>query len=116
MRVLPIVRLTHREMAAIKEAIEYIEKHPAEKISAEDLSEQFLVPVKKLQAGLRRQTGFTVHDYLSIIRLKHAKILLLGDDPIKCIAEKIGFKTHSHFGQFFRKYTGLTPAEYRFKR
>jgi AraC-like DNA-binding protein len=116
MRILPVVRLTHRDMAAIKEAIDYVETHSNEKVSADDLSEQFLIPVKKLQAGFRRQTGYTVHDYLSTIRLKQAKVLLLGDDPIKNVAEKTGLKNQSYFGQFFKKFTGQTPAEFRNKQ
>jgi len=115
MRVLPIVRFTQKDLAAIKDAVGFIESHSGEKVSAEDLSDRFLVPVKKLQAGFRRLTGFTIHDYLSIIRLKQAKMLLVGDEPIKNVADQAGFKNQSHFGQFFKRYTGLTPAEYRIK-
>jgi AraC-like DNA-binding protein len=116
MRVLPITRLTHGEMAVIKEAVEYINVHFSEKICAEDLCDRFSITARKLQAGFHKQTGYTVHNYLSNVRLLNAKLLLSGDEPIKIIAEKTGYSNQSHFGEFFKNHTGMTPAEYRLQQ
>ena len=113
MQIIHATRINRREMKDIEEAVCYIDRHFHEKITPEDLSQRFLIPPKKLQAGFQRRTGYTVHNYLMNVRLLHSKLLLSGDEPIKIIAAKIGYSNQSHFGQFFKKLAGTTPAEYR---
>lgn len=40
---------------------------------------------------------------------------LLGDTniPVSIIATKVGYSNFSYFSQVFKKYTGLSPLEYR---
>lgn len=116
MHLLSDTRINRQEMTAIEQAISHLELHFSEKISAYDLSDLFHIPLKKLQAGFKRKVGFTIHDYLSSVRLSHAKTFLAGEDALKCIPYKVGYRSSSHFGQFFKKLVGITPAEYRFSQ
>jgi two-component system, response regulator YesN len=98
----------------IKEAIDYIHEHFANRISQESLSLEVNIPVPKLQAGIKQFTGFTLGCYHEQVKIKAAKSLLeMSDLPLKLIAKKVGFKTHSHFGDAFKKITGMTPSQYR---
>jgi two-component system, response regulator YesN len=108
-----IIRFTRREMQAIEAAIEHLGRTFFNKINAADLSEVFHIPVKKLQAGVVKRTGLTIHAYIEAVRLQKAKELLSDDTPIKCIAELIGYRTASQFGYFFKKHTNQTPLKYR---
>ena len=52
------------------------------------------------------------------VRMEQAKKLLRSDPSIRSyeIAEKIGLGNNPHyFSLVFRKYTGMTPTEYRAK-
>jgi two-component system response regulator YesN len=110
---LQAIRFTRRELQAVDEAIEHLDKVFVSKINAQDLSDTYQIPVKKLQAGVVRRTGLTIHAYIEASRLRKAKELLADETPLKCVARLIGYKTASQFGYFFKKHTGLTPQEYR---
>ncbi len=110
---IPVMRFTRHESQVIAEAIEHIGKTFVSKINAQYLSDTYNISVKKLQAGVIRRTGLTIHAYIEATRLRKAKELLADDAPLKSIAELIGYRTPSQFGYFFKKHTGQTPLEYR---
>ncbi len=59
-------------------------------------------------------TVSTFHQYLTRVRLDHARDLLLHNKlPVKAIAAACGYETQSHFGAVFRRHCGLSPAAYR---
>jgi two-component system response regulator YesN len=110
-----IVRITRFDMECVERAIAYLHKNYFESISAEHLSIEVSLNVKKLQAGFKQRTGLTIHPYLLKIRLEHAKRELETSNlSVTNIAAKNGFKGLSQFGKIFRKYTGQTPMEYRY--
>jgi len=61
----------------------------------------------------KEETGQTVLDQLTDIRMKHAKRLLdEGRYKVYEIADKVGFRNSQYFSQVFRKSTGMNPLEY----
>lgn len=59
----------------------------------------------------------TPHQYLTKIRLEAAKDLLqAGNDTVSGICQAVGFESTSSFCQLFRKYSGLSPENYRLKK
>ena len=65
---------------------------------------------------LTRAIGRKFSSYLLETRMEHAKLLMAGDASMHSyeIAEKVGLGKNPHyFSQLFRKYTGLTPKDYR---
>ncbi|MEO7323890.1 MAG: AraC family transcriptional regulator [Dokdonella sp.] len=65
----------------------------------------------------KRVTGFTLHGYLQQLRLR-ASLQLLADSwmDFAGIAEHLGFATHSHFTDVFRRQFGITPTEFTQRR
>lgn len=43
------------------------------------------------------------------------RLLIYSDSPINEICYSMGFKDNSHFSKYFKKFTGLTPTEFRNK-
>ena len=53
-------------------------------------------------------------DYLNQIRINRAKELLsYSDSTIAEIAANVGFSDSSYFSVVFKKYEGISPAEYK---
>jgi AraC-like DNA-binding protein len=98
----------------VVEAIAYIHDHFCDHISQESLAVEVNLSVPKLQSGLKQLTGHTLYAYHEQVKIKAAKCLLESSDlPLKAIAAKVGFKTHSHFSEVFKRITGVTPSAYR---
>jgi AraC-like DNA-binding protein/quercetin dioxygenase-like cupin family protein len=59
-------------------------------------------------------TGKSVMDYYNYLKIKTAKQLLKeGDLSIKKIAEKLSFDTPNYFSKTFKKFTEMTPSQYK---
>lgn len=110
-------RLSWYEFSCIDNALNYIDKKYADRISADLLAIEIGLSKKKLQAGFRQRTGQTLHEYILLVRVEKSKHLLTCTMlPLKAIASLTGFKTTSHFCQVFKNITGHTPIEYRLEQ
>ena len=59
-------------------------------------------------------TGSTFKEYLSMVRVEESKRLLANTDySLIDIAVATGFQDQSYFSKVFKRYTGLTPGQYR---
>ena len=100
-----------REM---QEITRYIEKHYAENLSLEDLSAQVNYSRGYLCNLFRRELNTSFGNYLTKVRISHAKKLLTTSFlRLYEVAEQTGFYDYSHFARTFRKYTGFSPQEYQ---
>ena len=62
----------------------------------------------------RQVTGSSPIDWLRRERISHARRRLVeSDDPIKQIAEQVGYNDPFYFSRDFKRYTGMSPSEYR---
>lgn len=67
-----------------------------------------------LSVMFKKNTGMTVLQYVTKVRLDKAAALL--KDPtvrIQEIAQMVGYQDHNYFTRLFRKHTGCSPSEYR---
>ena len=91
-----------------------IERDYGKKIGILEIAEQMEVSSNYLSTVFRRETQYSVNEYLNGVRLKHAK-RLLRDTNLKVyeIAEQVGFSDTYYFSSVFKKHVGVTPSEYR---
>jgi len=62
----------------------------------------------------KRYTGTNFSDYVNVIRVEEAMLLLLKtDDTVSGIAYSCGFNTPHYFNNVFKRYKGGTPGELR---
>jgi len=111
------LRLSSFHFQCIDNALRYIDKHYAEKLSAENISMEVGLSKDKLQAGLQRRTGKTLHKYIQQVRMEKARELLVNtNDPLKSVADASGFVNESHFCKVFKKMHMVSPVQYRYQQ
>lgn len=65
-----------------------------------------------LARTFRAETGCSVHDYLTELRVRHALVALeAGECRIGRLALSLGFSSHSHLSAVFAARFGLSPSE-----
>jgi AraC-like DNA-binding protein len=72
--------------------------------------------INYLNVLFRKETGKTLYQHLTQVRMEHAKHLL--EDtviPVADIALKIGYPNANSFTRSFRKVHGISPTQYREK-
>lgn len=64
---------------------------------------------------VKRQTGKSVSEWIIEFTLREAKRLLQRNPALSIsqITDRLHFQDSSYFAYFFRKYTGMSPTEYR---
>lgn len=100
----------------VKKAQEYIERHPHERISIENLSSKFSVGRRNFDRRFIRATGDTPLEYSQRVKMESAKRAL--ESTFKTVNEvmyEVGYSDPKAFREVFRKITGLSPMEYRSK-
>jgi AraC family transcriptional regulator len=97
-----------------KRVVEYIEEHLAEDLSLIALAEIVDLSVYHFARVFKRSLGAPPHRYLMDRRMDRARSLLRRPTlSVTQIGIQIGFRETSSFTKAFRKFTGLTPTEYR---
>lgn len=93
---------------------QYMDKHYMNNITIQLLAEEvFLSPTYMCQI-FKQETGETIIEFLTKVRIEKAKELLKSPDlKIFVIAEMIGFENATYFTTVFKKITGVLPGKYR---
>ena len=98
----------------ICKAILYLNKNYPRSFSVSDVAEDLGISESNLRKSFRQETGKSVLDFLTDIRIKVAKRLLVRTSlKIYQIAEMTGYSSSSYFGRVFVKETEMHPLEYR---
>jgi transcriptional regulator GlxA family with amidase domain len=100
----------------VKKAQEYIESHPHERISMENLSSKFAVGRRNFDRRFIKATGDTPLGYSQRVKMESAKKAF--ETSMKTVNEvmyEVGYSDAKAFREVFRKITGLSPMEYRNK-
>ena len=68
----------------------------------------------RLQMAFRQVYGTTAYEYLKVMRMNYALLLLQdSDDSIRIVALRVGYRNAGHFSKLFRDTFGMGPQEYR---
>jgi len=100
----------------VNDIIENINENYASVSNVNDIIKDLYISASYAQSLFKKYTGKTISDYVIEKRMESAKSLL--EDPyIKVyeVAELVGYKSKAHFSEIFKKYTGVTPKEFRQK-
>jgi AraC-like DNA-binding protein len=88
--------------------------HPIRIRTAKEFAADLSVHPNHLNALLKKHTGQNVSTHIKNRLLDETKVLLLQTDwSLQEIGYSIGFAEQPNFNAFFKKNTGLTPAEFR---
>ena len=95
-------------------AMNYLVEHFREPITLEECARTVQLSVGRFGHLFTEYFGISPHRFLLSLRLDEARDLLINTGmSINKVAEKTGFLDPCYFSRLFKKYTGLTPKEYR---
>ena len=99
-----------------KEMVSYIQQNFTGKILLKEFGEQFHLSEKYISRYFKEHFHITISQYVTYLRLEHAKQLLQDTDiPVTEIAMQSGYQNVSYFIRSFKKTYGMSPLKYRNK-
>lgn len=101
-------------MQPLRKAQEYLDAHFDQALTLELLAEKAKLSVSRLAHRFKDETGATLIEYLTWVRIGHAQRLLVETD-LSClqIADEVGYNNQSYFSRAFRRVVGITPRQFR---
>jgi AraC-like DNA-binding protein/mannose-6-phosphate isomerase-like protein (cupin superfamily) len=104
----------HHEIQRLKNAFSILQNEYQGRISLNHVAEAACMSPSYFCKFFKKVTGNTLTDYVLRLRIDKAKELLLkGELNITEVAYKSGFESHSYFDRIFRRFTKLSPQNYR---
>ncbi|MCA1767145.1 MAG: AraC family transcriptional regulator [Idiomarina sp.] len=109
----PLAALNDKQLCSVVIAVI---ADPGADWSVEHLSELAYLSVSAFAERCIKKTGLTPKKLIDQLRLQRAYKLLNGSHrPLDLIAEQLGYQSATAFSRFFKKNTGISPANYRSK-
>ncbi|MBR7926764.1 response regulator [Aerococcaceae bacterium zg-ZUI334] len=94
--------------------MQYINLNYPKRITLDLLSDLFFLNPSYISKLFKENTNSNYIDYLNSIRIKNAKLLIeKSNKKISLIANEVGYENEKYFFRVFKKYTGMTPEQYK---
>lgn len=111
------VMMDSKHKSAMHRSINYIQKNCAEKLTLRQVAESVGYSPSYYSHLFREELGCTFQTFLNQIRVQKSKTLLLSTTLSSAeIGGLVGFGDQSYFGKVFKRFTGVTPDQYRKRR
>ncbi len=94
----------------IVEILRYIDEHLSEDLDAEVLAKAFFISKYHMMRQFRRETGTTVHLYITQKRLVKARELMDSGMRATEACYRCGWRSYSSFTRAYGKHLGTTPT------
>ena len=105
---------TNHKDESVKRAQEIIEDNFQGKITIDQLSALVAVGRRSLERRFKKATGNTVSEYIQRVKIEAAKKdLETSRKNIAEVMDEVGYSDTKAFRNIFRRFTGLSPIEYR---
>ncbi|GHT77384.1 hypothetical protein FACS1894130_01500 [Spirochaetia bacterium] len=98
----------------IEASIEYIKNNYADDIKLETVANKIFITSGYLSILFKQTTGINFLDYLHRYRIQVSKDLMRDvRRKVYEIAYMVGYQDEKYFSRIFKKFTGLSPRQYR---
>lgn len=112
--ILQLSNINH--VSVIKNASKYVHLHLSEPIRLNDVANYVNLSPNYFSSLFKREMNLSFADYVNQTRIKESQYLLETTDySILDIAISVGYNNQNYFTTIFRKFTSITPKQYRMR-
>lgn len=106
----PLPRVYH----IVQNIIDFLNDQYQKKLTSTDIEEIFELSYDYLNRTFQEITGYSILNYLNIIRINKAKELISSTSlKVSEIGYLVGVEDPYYFSRLFKKYVGIPPSKYR---
>lgn len=109
--------ITPEQLATIQNAMEKQKLYLNSKLTLEGFSRQTGLQTRQVSSAINRNLNQNFHEFVNRYRVEEVKRVLSAPDAealtITDISTNAGFNSKAAFNRFFKKFTGMTPTQFR---
>lgn len=98
---------------AVEKALAFIEKNYLQSFTLQEVAEHVGMNATYLSLLFKEKVGQSYIKYVTKLRMEQAKIMLHKGMLVNDVSKKVGYYNYRHFTELFKKYTGVTPGQFR---
>jgi AraC-like DNA-binding protein len=112
------IEIKSNDDVLMNKIIEMINQHIDDAaLNVEMIGQEVGISRAHLHRKMKEMVGLSPSDFVRTIRLRKAcEILRSTDNDVTQVAYSVGFTSQTHFSTAFKKFTGMSPSEYRSKQ
>lgn len=103
-------RTLHRTVQSV---LELIKERYNTNLTLEAVAREAYISNTYLSSLFKQELGVNFLDYLHQYRIEKSKELLRQDLKIYAVARLVGYQEERHFSSTFKKWTGITPSQFK---
>ena len=100
----------HRAAVLVREVLH---AHPGANPTLDELTALTGLGKRYLMGVFKRDVGVSVHAYMQAVSVQEAKRRLIRGEEISQTAYELGFYDQAHFTKVFKRFTNVTPGQFR---
>lgn len=103
-------------ISPVQRAISYIHEHLGQGLSLQQVARHVHMNSNYFSELFKRETGKNYIEFVTEAKMQKA-MTMLRETPAKIseVANEVGYEDMKYFNKLFKKFTGVTPSEYRAK-
>ena len=109
--------ISPEQLATIKNAMQKQKLYLNSKLTLEEFSRQIGLQTRQVSSAINRNLNQNFHEFVNRYRVEEVKRVLSSPDAeslaITDIATNAGFNSKAAFNRFFKKFTEMTPTQFR---
>ncbi|GGG54928.1 hypothetical protein GCM10010918_04740 [Paenibacillus radicis (ex Gao et al. 2016)] len=109
----PLQQQSLGKASMVDKTLRYLDQFYMEQITVKALASMAEMPPWQYTSLFKERTGKRPLDYLAELRIERSKKWLIeSDEPLRDIAERVGFKDEYYYSRRFRQISGVAPRQY----
>jgi len=97
----------------VQRAVDLLENRFSESLTIKTVSATVRTTPARLNRMFQKETGVTLHEYLTRLRLERATHMLRANLKIEAVAHSVGYRSKKNFYRQFQSHFGNTPESFR---
>lgn len=97
----------------LHEINEYINKHLAENVSSVSVANHLFLNASYFSRYFKKIAGVNFTEYVHRYKMGIAKQLFEQGETVEMVAIQLGYSDRTYFSKVFKKYTGLSPIDFK---
>ena len=103
---------TYESNATISKVIDYIQNNLTDDLSIDKISRSLFLNKYYLMHLFKKETGYTIGNYITSKRLLLAKSMIENNQPITRVCYECGFNNYSTFSRAYKKQFGVSAKNH----